>query len=269
MRRGPRLARRRPRRTAAEAQGQAEAKAETAVTGWAVTSVWRGDRLKLGRIAAAMEDETGGRAAGRARVEIDVLGDHEEYRSFSQFRLEAPEQTTKAFDELTLTREAVVVTLRRRPPTGVVVIGADDRVAKAVARGGLQWVWARPVPILGRLTNTTLGTGDGPDPLAELERRNAERRKLMWAWTAFWVFFAAAVLYGVLRPVSEAPAGELAAVTAGLLLLAAALGSIRPVRDFALPPVEIGDRTPGRRLLGRLIAVGGPVAAAVVKAVTG
>ncbi len=52
------------------------------------------------------------------------------------------------------------------------------------------------------------------------------------------------------------------------MVVAVGAGAIRLIRDFALPPVEIADNTPGRRLLGRLIAVGGPVAAAVVKAVT-
>ena len=247
---------------------------------WAVSSVWRGDRAKLGRIAAAMEDATGGRAAGRTRIEVLVLDDVERYRSFSQFRLEAPEQTTKEFERLELIRGPLTVSIRRKETDehqrGVTLHrdgeASSAGVVTAIRRGGIQWVWAQDVPKFTKLVNAKPSTnrteGARATSEAELERRNGDRKKLMWVWTSWWVFFAGALLYGALRPVSKASAGELLAVTAGLVVVAVGAGAIRLIRDFALPPVEIADNTPGRRLLGRLIAVGGPVAAAVVKAVT-
>ena len=91
--------------------------------GWTVWSVWRGDRAKLARIARSMESCYSPDRCVCARVDVDVLSDHESYESFASFADEAPAQTTSKFDALRI--EAIgpegdiSVELRQRGEPGV------------------------------------------------------------------------------------------------------------------------------------------------------
>lgn len=257
---------------------------------WAVWSIWRGDRAKLGRIAAAIEECVGSRGIRSARVTVEVLGDVERYASFRRFLHQAPVQTTQQFDSLRIEgREpelTIVVTVRRKVSSGVVLTvdaqgGADGdrtaqdagrRVAAAISRGGMQWRWARSVWGLGSLTNykptewKTAGPHAWRTPESALDERNAMRFQVVWAWTSLWLLLVAYLVYVAARPVWEASGLEALGVLAGCLAIAGIAGRVRPMQDVVLPAVEIAEQTPGRRAARRAVALVAPVGAALARA---
>jgi len=256
---------------------------------WTVWSVWRGDRAKLGLVARAIE-QCFSEPGVPARVTVTVLDDLERYGAFAEFLTDAPAQTTQRFDGLMIEASGgegrIAATLRRRgespaseiPPSenGIVLTvepgplapkgwGTESlrRVARAVTRGSVQWRWARDWPLLGGLSNykptSSLAAPDTVDASGELQRRNRNRSRLLWGWTALVVFWVAVICYAIARPVWEAGGLEIACVAAGCAVLAVVLALIPPLRDLVLPAIEIAERTPGRRTAARVVALATPL----------
>jgi hypothetical protein len=244
------------------------------VAEWAVWSNWRGDRAKLARIPRAMESSAPGTPV---RVELTVLGDLEEYASVGAFVADAPSQSTRAFEVLAFhAGEGFEVVVRRSGgPTGVVLTAPSaaqlDRVMPAITRGSLQWRWAKALPGLGRATNydPSRSTRDGGGASAALAARNTERDRLMRAWTAVVLFGLFAVGAALALAAGVADTGSFAVATVIAAVAAVVLALLRPVRNLVLPPVEVAERTPGRRVARGLTALAAPLAGALIKLVTG
>jgi len=217
-----------------------------------------------------------------ARVDVDVLSDHESYESFASFADEAPAQTTSKFDALRI--EAIgpegdiSVELRQRGEPGVTltVEPADGTasawveralatVVPAVTRGAIQWRWAKRVPLLGEPAdyNPTRGEGDGHADA--LRTRNRARTRAMWAWTSFVAALVSAAVYAGVRPLWDADIDEVAWVAAGILLASGLIGLIPPLRNAVLPPIDIEEKTPGRRVAARAGLLAAPLAALLVR----
>lgn len=249
----------------------------------AVWSVWRGDRAKLTRVARAMESCYPRAELVRAGVVVGVLGDTERHRSIAAFAREASGQTTSSFDTLELITEGgdgrISVRLDRRPLPGVRLEIAPghggeewakrvrDAVEPAVSRGGIQWSWARGLPLLSELgsyaSTRVVGDASAADALLAALRRS--RARAMWAWTALLVALGLAVGYAVGRPGWEAGWGELAWVAPMIVALASLIALLPAARNAVLPAVEVAETTPGRRTLGRLSLLAAPVVAAVIR----
>lgn len=238
---------------------------------WAVWSVWRGDRAKLARIARAVESCFDDDREVAASVHVRTLGDHEVYPSFGAFRDDASGQTTSGFDILRIERRGregrIAVRLLRRGGSGVALTitpaseadarwaaNARSTVSPAVSRGSIKYTKQKAL----------VGAGSGA--LAALGRLNRRRRRVMRAWTAAVVALTLTVTYVVARPAWDAESGENAAAAVAIPVVAALAGLVPHVRNAVLPPIEIADRTPGRRVATRAGILAGPVIAFLTRA---
>jgi hypothetical protein len=217
-----------------------------------------------------------------ASVEVDVLSDHESYGSFARFAEEAPGQTTSKFDVLRIDARGpegeISVELRQRGVPGVTLsVEPEDgtasawaetalaRVAAAVNRGAIHWRWAKKVPVLGERVNYRPDAGRGDGHADALLTRNRRRGRAMWAWTSSVAALVFAAVYAGVRPAWDANVGEVVWVTAGILLLSGLIGLIPPVRNAVLPPIDIEEKTPGRRVAARAGLLAAPLAALLVR----
>ena len=87
----------------------------------------------------------------------------------------------------------------------------------------------------------------------------------MWAWTSFVAALVSAAVYVGVRPLWDADIDEVAWVAGGILLASGLIGLIPPVRNAVLPPIDIEEKTPGRRVAARAGLLAAPLAALLVR----